>query len=73
MIKLIKNQLLASGFVKIVTDIVLILKKLTFIFWIYDTIFFSLQTQLRTAVSPSTVMRFLWIYDKDTVKPCGSA
>jgi len=38
--KLSKNQLLASGFVKIVMNIVFILKNLTFIFWRYDTIFF---------------------------------
>jgi len=45
-IKLSKNQLLAGGFVKIVMDIVLISKNITFIFWIYDTMFFSQQHSL---------------------------
>jgi len=46
MIKLSKNQLLASGFIKIVEDIVLIFKNMTFIFWIYGTMFFSQQHSL---------------------------
>ena len=39
-IKLSKNQLLASGFVKIVMNIVFIFKNSTFIFWRYDQDFF---------------------------------
>jgi len=57
MIKLSKNQLLASGFVKIVMNIVFI------IFLNYNllsgdtTLFFSQRTQLhvRTAVSPAPI------------------
>jgi len=75
MIKLNKNQLLASGFVKIVMDSVLILKNITFYFlYIRYYIFQPTNTVTNYRISGiQSVMRFLLIYDKDTAKPCSSA
>jgi len=57
MIKLSIEQLFASGFVKIFMDIIRIFVNITFISWIYGTIFSRQQTVLQTVVSP---MYNLW-------------